>query len=845
MQPTAHAPASSSPWRVTDEYHGEGCAYDEIFSEDAQIRPHYQPLVRALEALGRHEFMVRAESAKRAIRDNGVTYNVYGDPQGVDRPWTLDMMPLVVPSHEWSWLEAGLRQRSRLLNAILQDIYGPQRLLRERLLPASLVLGNPAFLRPCRGIDVPARVYLHLHAVDLARSPNGQWVVLGDRTQAPSGAGYALENRIVLSRTLPEAYRDLHIERLAPFFRAHRDTVIAMGARGVGAGPAGELPQVVLLTPGPLNETYFEHAYLARYLGFTLVEGGDLTVRDRHVFIKTLDGLRRVDVILRRMDDSFCDPLELRSDSALGVAGLVEAVRCGNVAIANPLGSGVVESPAFAVFLPGLCRELLGEELTLPSVSTWWCGVPQDREFVIANLDRLVIKQASPPVASQPVFGRTLGPTQKAALVAAIRQDPDHFVGQDEVRPSNAPVWLAQHLEPRPLGLRAYIAATGDGHVVMPGGLTRVAGGGNVPVVSMQRGGGSKDTWVLSDGPVTPVSLLAPSTPTILRERRTVDLPSRVADNLFWLGRHAERAEHTARLLRNVVACLADENTTEDTPELRAILDVLVQVDLLLPSVLPPRPLRELEQDLLAQLFNPEAAMGLGQTLVDLRRNATAVRDRLSADTWRILNQLRHDFRLRHGRIQLDDVLLHLNRMITDLAAFSGMEMENMTRGHGWRFLDIGRRLERAVNLSRLLSASLHAEPSPLAMLSPLLDIADSTITYRRRYFALPQLVPVMDLLLSDGTNARSLAFQIAVLTDHVNELPRDKNAPSPTREQRHVTRVAELLNAADLDVVGQSDPNGQYEHLTELLRAMDDVLRLLSDTVTYYYFSHAEQRVS
>ena len=369
MESLTHVSGPSSPWRLLDGYRPRsGAVHDELMTQGGQLRPHYDTFVRSLEALGRHELASRWENAKRAIRDNGVTYNVYGDPEGVDRPWTLDMIPLLVPSAEWSRLEAALIQRAHVLNLLLSDLYGPQRLLREGTLPPSLVFGNPGFLRPCHGMAVPRDIHLHLHAVDLARSPDGHWWVLADRTQAPSGAGYTLENRIVLSRSLPEAFRDCQVERLASFFWAQRDTLTAL------APMTREAPRVVLLTPGPLNETYFEHAYLARYLGFTLVEGGDLTVRDRRVFIKTLDGLQPVDVIFRRLDDSYCDPLELRADSTLGVAGLVEAARAGNVTIANALGSGVIETAALSRFLPGLCRSLLGEELLLPSVPTRWCG---------------------------------------------------------------------------------------------------------------------------------------------------------------------------------------------------------------------------------------------------------------------------------------------------------------------------------------------------------------------------------------------------------------------------------------------------------------------------------------
>jgi uncharacterized circularly permuted ATP-grasp superfamily protein/uncharacterized alpha-E superfamily protein len=839
MDSLTHVPGLAAPWRLLEGYEPRGVVHDELFADDGQPRPHYDTFVRSLETLGRHELASRWESAKRAIRDNGVTYNVYGDPEGTDRPWTLDMIPLLVSSSEWSRLEAALVQRARVLNLLLADLYGPQRLVREQLLPAPLVFGNPGFLRACHGIAVPRGIHLHMHAVDLARAPDGNWWALADRTQAPSGAGYTLENRIVLSRSLPEAFRDCQVQRLATFFWAQRDTLAALSRTHRNT------PRVVLLTPGPLNETYFEHAYLARYLGFTLVEGGDLTVRDRRVFIKTLDGLQPVDVIFRRLDDSFCDPLELRGDSTLGVAGLVEAVRAGNVTIANALGTGAIETAALGRFLPGLCRSLLGEEPLLPSVPTRWCGIADDLRFVIEHLDRMVIKRTFPPVSGQPIFGRMLSTMQRVALVSEMRAKPEHFVGQDEMPLSTAPVWVGHKLESRPLVLRVYVAAAGDSYAVMPGGLTRIAASGDVPIVSMQRGGGSKDTWVLTDGPISPMSLLAPPTLRIQRERGSGDLPSRVADNLYWLGRYAERVEHSVRLWRSVVARLADDDASEAAPERTALLRLLVSLELLPASLRDPMLARDVERELLSALFTQSPGARMRETLEELRRIASNVRDRLSIDTWRILNQLRQDFRLRHGRIQLDDALLHLNRMVTDLAAFSGMEMENMTRGHGWRFLDIGRRLERAANVSTLLRRSLTAGSPHQAMLGPFLEIADSTMTYRRRYFAQPQLPPVLDLLVADPTNARSLAFQVVQLADHVDQLPRDSRAPSPTREQRLVAQMSETIATADLDAMGQPEMDGSFPRLEALLHGISDDLRRLSDLVTYYYFSHAEVRVS
>jgi uncharacterized circularly permuted ATP-grasp superfamily protein/uncharacterized alpha-E superfamily protein len=829
----------AKPASLFGGYRPASGVHDESASVSGEPRPHWQKFAQSFETLGREELAARWENGRRIIREHGVTYNIYGDPQGMDRPWELDMVPLLIPPEEWGHIEDGLGQRARLFNLILADLYGPQRLLREGFLPPALVFGNPAFLRPCHGIRPPQDIYLHLQAADLARSPDGQWWVLANRTQAPSGSGYALENRIVLSRILPEQFRDCQVQRLASFFRIGRDTL-----RGLAPRPADN-PNVVLLTPGPHNETYFEHAYLARYLGFTLVEGGDLTVRDRRVVLKTLEGLQPVDVILRRLDDTFCDPLELRSDSFLGVPGLVEAARAGHVAIANALGSGLMESPALLAFLPSLCRRVLGEELKLPSVATWWCGQAREQNYVLEHLDRIVIKPAFGPHARKPVFGGRLDAKERAQLVAAIRARPFEFVGQEQVALSTAPVWENGKLDPRRVVVRAYVAANGDAFTVMPGGLTRVSTTAGDPVVSMQSGGGSKDTWVLSDGPVAPVSLLTPSGQPENAERVAAELPSRVADNLYWLGRYAERLEDTLRLLRCIIKRIADEASSESSPELGALAQVSAALELLPPRFAGRVALRELEQELLLLIYNPQRPGGVRELVRRIQHIASIARDRFSTDTWRILNQLQLDSRIRPGRLPLANALTLLNTLIMDLGAFSGMEMENMTRGHGWRFLDFGRRLERAYQLVNVVCAALSPEIKTNAVLEPLLEIADSSMTYRRRYFAQAQLAPALDLLLSDAGNPRSLAFQLAALSEHAANLPRDVRAPKVLAEQKRLAGLTALLANADLAALARTWEQGGTEALTGWLGEFAAGLTALSDELTHYYFSHTVARVS
>src|ERR1700722_9575052 len=443
--------------------------YDEVLGANGEVRPHWRKLTESLAAMGHPGLTRRWHDGRRLIHDNGITYNIYSDPQNNARPWQLDPIPLVMDPEEWKSIEAGITQPAMLFNTILADLYGPQRLLREDLLPRELVFPNPAFLRSCWGIMPQGGVFLHMYSADLARSPDGQWWVLADHTQAPSGAGYALENRLVTTRVLPDVFRASHIRRLANFFQTYREALQRM------VPVSRENPRIVVLTPGPYNETYFEHAFLARYLGYTLVEGADLTVRDDRVFLKTLGGLLPVDVIVRRQDDQFCDPLELRGDSMLGVPALVQAVRSGNVAIANSLGSGLAESPAYAAFLPGLSRLLLNEDLKIPTVATWWCGQEEPLEYVMDHLSELVLKPTFPATRGDPIFGASLSGKEREALLDRVRAEPGCYVAQERVALSTVPVWEDGPLHPRHMVMRVYAVSSGGSYAVMPGGLTRVS----------------------------------------------------------------------------------------------------------------------------------------------------------------------------------------------------------------------------------------------------------------------------------------------------------------------------------------------------------------------------------
>jgi uncharacterized circularly permuted ATP-grasp superfamily protein/uncharacterized alpha-E superfamily protein len=817
--------------------------YDEAFGPDGAPRPHHAELWRGLGELGSAELGKRWEHGRRLIRENGVTYNVYGDPRGMDRPWVLDPIPFVLGADEWATLAAGLEQRARLLDVLLADLYGARRVLDEDLLPPELVYGCPGFLRPLVGATPPGGVYLHLYAADLARSPDGVFWVLGDRTQAPSGAGYALENRIVVSRLLPQLFRDCKVDRLAPFFSAFREALAGLAPRG------REQPRVVLLTPGAYNETYFEHAYLARYLGYTLVEGADLTVRDDTVYLKTLGGLERVDVILRRMDDLFCDPLSLRSDSSLGIAGLVRAARAGNVTIANALGSGLVESPALLAFLPRLCQHFFSEPLATPSVATWWCGEEQALRYVTDHLSELVIKPAffGAP-AAEPVFGGALSTEERAELLRKIQARPSAFIGQEQVALSTAPVWAGESIQPRHVALRAFMALGQNGYVALPGGLTRVSSAKNSLVVSMQSGGGSKDTWVLARGLPSSLSLLKPQGGQAGIVRSGADLPSRVADNLFWLGRYAERAEGTARLLRSVIARLTDDALGARSRELEVLLRALeVGTELDAGALGGGKSPVRLERKLFELIVAPTPSRTLRAGIEAAFRAGSLARERLSSDTWRVLNQLHEqvlDFELRQ-RLELGDALEALNRLVLGFSAFSGLVMENMTHNPGWRFADIGRRIERAFHVARLVESTL-VEADDTASFDGILEVADSTITYRSRYRGMMQFEPVLDLVLTDETNPRSVAYQLVAIHEHIGSLPRtERHTGGLSPSARTALRALSSVRLAELSVLARTGPTGRRHELERLCAGLEEDLPLLADQLTLSYLAHAKTSVS
>ena len=830
------------------DYSVQSKGFDEMWTKNGKVRPHWQQVIRCLNELGSTERHRRHQEARRLLLENGVTYNVHGDPKGQNRPWNLDLVPLVINDKEWRNIEAGVVQRAELLNLVLADVYGPKKLLKNGLIPPELIYSPGGFLRQCDQIRLPGSHQLILYGVDLVRDSDRKIWVLNDRTQAPLGAGYALENRITMGRIFSNLIGESHVCRLASFFHSFRQGLESLSPK------QKDDPKIVILTPGPQNENYFENAYLASYLGYTLVQGDDLIVRDGCVWLKSVDGLQLVDIILRRVDDWFCDPLELCEESNQGVAGLLEAVRRRNVAVANPLGSSVVENPGLMPFLPDIARHLLGEELKLPSAASWWCGKPKELNYVLQNLENLIIKPIYRHPGSKAIFCRMLSNSELNSLRLKIQTRPHLFVAQEQVGLSTSPTLIEDRLEPRHSMLRCLVTANNGNYTVMPGGLAVSAVDKDNLMLTYLRGGISKDTWVLTSKQQKHVSVSLQLGKSGRNVKSSFVLTSKGIENLFWVGRYAERAEATTRLLRTILKRLNESIESGDPTEsqcLKVLFSSLTHMTDAYPGFTGDggedrlgRP----EEELLSIILDAERNGGLATTLQYLVQAAYRIRDRWSTDTWRIINSfLDHWMTLQTSKdIKLDSIQNDLDRMITGLGAFTGLTTESMTREPGWIFLETGRRIERGLLLISVLRSTLvHQQEKILDLLvmESVLATMESLITYRYNYRSYLQLETVLELLLFDSRNPRSLIYQFDQLQQHIAKLPRDRQIHGLSKEEKLILEAVTLLRLSELSKLAQIFEKSQtYKNLDVLLSKLSQLLIQISEILTQVFFSHLEE---
>jgi uncharacterized circularly permuted ATP-grasp superfamily protein/uncharacterized alpha-E superfamily protein len=789
------------------------------------------------------ELAARAARVQRRVHEDGATYNVHANEGRASREWPLQLLPFIVDAEEWAAIERGVAQRARLLDATLADVYGAQTLLRDAVLPPSLVFAHPQYLRPVHGIAPPGGVHLHVAAFDLARGPEGSWWVLAQRLQAPSGLGYLLENRLIIAREFPEAFAELQVQRVAAAFQAWLDALHALT-------PAGERARIVLLTPGPLHETYFEQVFLARYLGIALVEGSDLTVRDRQLFLKTMQGLERVDVVLRRVDDEWLDPLELRADSALGVPGLLQALRAGAVVVANMPGAGVLESPGLAAFWPGVAERLLGETLSLPASTHWWCGENSVWQAQRARLSEFVVAPTFPTSTHarsfEPVVAADLDAAARTALGARIDADPAAFTLQSRVLPSHTPAWDAGAIELRPAVLRVFALTDGrGGWHALPGGMVRVAARreSNLdPWLSMQHGSASADLWVIARDAVDTTSLLgAPLSAADLTEQpRTVT--SRAAENLYWLGRYTERAEFVVGLVR-----LALESLRPAPAPVREWFGELALRHALVPegTPAPNRSLRVFERALVHALPLQAGITSVGYNLHALVGCAQALRERLSPDHWQLIQELDAHFEQHvasalapsaHGGVApVADVVGVLGRTALHLNAVTGAQTDRMVRDDGWRLLSVARQIERLDTLchalARGLELGLHASDEGFVL---LLQLFDAVTTYRARFQGRREMLPLLDLLVFDTDSTRALAWVVRTLRDRLRKLARHDGAWAYA-----VTDALPAPETWSIDEMARLSPAGRPDALIDALHRMVDAVQVLSDAIGTRLFAH------
>ncbi len=814
----------------------------------------------------------RTQTLARQVRDNGITYNVYASQGGPQRPWALDLFPLILTPDSWQQIEVGVKQRARLLERVMADVYGPQQLIREAMIPPALVQGHPGYLRAMHGVAPVGGTHLHIAAFDLARGPDGNWAVVSQRTQAPSGLGYLLENRVLISRQFPQAFEAMNIQRLAATYRVWVESLKAHSPEGANA-------HVALLTPGPYNETYFEHAYLARYLGLTLVEGHDLTVRDERVYLRTLRGLEPVHVLLKRLDDEFLDPLELRSDSTLGIPGLLQAVRAGNVVVANAPGSAFLESPALLGFLPALSEKLLGEELQLPALDTWWCGERAALASVLPQLEHMAIKPTYPGSATHGTFdatlGRTLTQAQRDEWVGRITRQPDRYTLQAYTPLSQMPTWknTTEGVVQRSVMLRVFALRNGvgdgaDSWRVLPGGLARIAAP-NAPIASMQRGGSSADVWVQTEADIDRSSLLPKYNAASGFKHRERMVTSRAAENLYWLGRYTERSENMVRLVRLCIEALNGEDPASRS--LWAWLQLLTQRQGLVPAGVPSAHAatgedkatstpsmgarrRVFERTLIACLDLDDHSTSVGYNLRALHQAASSLRERLSPEHWNAIvhcvDQFSADCALASSQREFSAVqaLQALDAASSALAAITGAQTDRMTRDDGWQLLSIGRHVERLGFLSSALDLAVevgafentgdeaNSTNENSSHYAALLSLFDSTITFQAQYQQSRELAPLIELLVQDNDNPRSLAWVARTLRGRLSKL-----AKTPMGEPDALARLVPDLKHTDLEQLCASNDAGHHPNLRACLTECMQAAWQVSDAITAHYFSHTD----
>ncbi|MDO6604044.1 circularly permuted type 2 ATP-grasp protein [Arenibacter palladensis] len=825
---------------------------DEMFTPQNGVKPYWNKLLTEFDKLGYDGLMARQRDIDWLLSENGVTYNVYNDPQGMHRPWNLNVVPFLLRQAEWQTVENGLKQRAQLLNLVLKDIYGDGNLIKNGIVPHEVIHGHRGFLRQCSGIEYSTEKFLSIYAADLSRGTDGRLWVVNDRAEAPSGMGYALENRSTTSRILPEIYAKMNVKRLSGFFKEFNQML-------VDASPIKkDNPNIAILTPGSHNETYFEHAYLSSFLGYPLVQGNDLVVRDGFVWMKSLKGLKQIDVILRRVDDAFTDPLELREDSQLGVAGLLDVVRRKNVSIINPVGSGVIENPGLIPFMPAIARYLLNEDLILPQIASWWCGQEQERKFVLNNLSQLVIKRIDRTNRESIHFAEFMTTQQLNDLKREIELTPYRFVAQEKISFSTAPNLVDGTIESRNLVTRTFCIASNNDYSVMPGGLVRVAPDRETIRVSNQRGGTSKDFWVLEDGPVKEDITRHWQKRSSLAASGLNDLPSLTAENLYWAGRYVGRTLVNARFLRMVMrqmALVQNKNEKPDSVKLQVLFKAVTHLTGTYPGFAEKSPdgkmaMEDPMQEMLSVILDKDRPGSLAHNLAMFGNSYYSIRNLWSSDMWRVFENIQKIWQsFEEGQDRsINKILKVLNQLITRLIAFMGLIEESILVQQGLLLYFIGLQLEQSmltITKCRSLLTIKYEEQVEYDLLEYLLTSHESLNIYRYSYRSHIQLEHLLDLVVLDLEYPRSLTFMLNRIQKDIARLPHSRKDNNLSNYQKYVFDAFSKLRLAESSNLVKTKSETDYfrEELDELLENLSELLYRTSQSISSTYFNHTDKQ--
>ncbi|TDS12010.1 putative circularly permuted ATP-grasp superfamily protein [Maribacter caenipelagi] len=825
---------------------------DEMYSLNNGMKPYWNKLLTEFDTLGVTGLTARQRDIDWLLSENGVTYNVYNDPKGMHRPWNLNVVPFMLHQNEWTTVEAGLKQRAELLNLVLKDVYGERKLIKNGIVPYEVIYGHRGFLRQCSGMEIKLEKFLSIYAADLCRGTDGRLWVVNDRTEAPSGMGYALENRSTTSRILSDMYADMKVKRLSGFFQEFNQMLI-------DAAPGKkENPTIVILTPGSHNETYFEHAYMASFLGYPLVQGNDLVVRDGFLWMKSLQGLKQIDVVLRRVDDAFTDPLELREDSHLGVAGLLDVVRRKNVAVINPIGSGVIENPGLIPFMPAIAKYFLKEELELPQIASWWCGQEKERNYVLEHISELVIKRIDRTNRESIYFCEQMSTKELEELKKVILERPYRFVAQERINFSTAPNLSDDKLEPRNVVARSFCIASKGEYSVMPGGLVRVAPDGETVRVSNQRGGTSKDFWILDDAEIKEDKNRQWQKKSSIAISGLDDLPSLTAENLYWAGRYVGRTLVNARFLRTVMrqmAIVQNRDEKPDSEKLKVLFKAVTQLTGTYPGFVEKDKDGKLAMDnpyeeMLSVILDKNRIGSLAHTISMFSNSYYSIRNLWSSDMWRVFENIQKLWNaLVDGKDHsINKILKVLNQLITRLIAFMGLIEESIMVQQGLLLYFIGLQLEQStlnITKCRALLTIKYDEQVEYDLLEYLLTSHESLNIYRYSYRSHIELAHVLDLVVLDLDYARSLTFMINRIQKDIARLPHSKHDHQLNNYQKYVFEAFSKLRLAESSKLAmtKSETDFKREDLDTLLEELSDLLYKASQSISNTYFNHTDKQ--